>query len=77
MNVGTVANSGILLARIFHELVSRDRGEECATGLPQGIGSEAYLNSTSQGPIPEDARKDAHIPGRSRQFVKYPGKGKK
>jgi hypothetical protein len=32
-----------------------------------------YLNSTSQGPIPEDARKDYHIRGRSRQFVKYPG----
>jgi len=40
---------------------------------PQGIGSEAYLNSTSQGPIPEDARKDTHIRSRSRQFVKYPG----
>ena len=23
--------------------------------------SEAYLNGTSQGPIPEDARKDGHI----------------
>ncbi len=54
--------------------MSRERGEGCATGQPQGIGSEAYLNSTSQGPIPEDARKDAHIRGRSRQFVKYPGK---
>ena len=63
----------LVLARIFHELVSRDRGEECATGQPQGIGSEAYLNSTSQGPIPEDARKDGHIRGRSRQFMKYPG----
>jgi len=37
------------------------------------IEAEAYLNSTSQGPIPEDARKDGHIRGRSRQFVKYPG----
>jgi len=45
--------------------VSRDPGDDCATGQPQGIGSEAYLNSTSQGPIPEDARKDGHIPGRS------------
>ena len=50
----------------IHELVSRDRGEGCATGQPQGIGSEAYLNSTSQGPIPEDARKDGHISGRSK-----------
>ena len=61
------------VARIFHELLSRDRGEECATGQPQGVGSEAYLNSTSQGPIPEDARKDGHSRGRSRQFMEYPG----
>ncbi|MDH3850535.1 MAG: hypothetical protein OEV25_14145 [Deltaproteobacteria bacterium] len=54
-------------------MVSRDRGEGCATGQPQGIGSEAYLNSTSQGPIPEDARKDSHIHGRSNQCVKCPG----
>jgi hypothetical protein len=45
----------------------------CPTGQPQGVGSEAHLNSTSQGPIPEDARKDSHIPGRSRQLVKEPG----
>ena len=32
-----------------------------------------YLNSTSQGQIPEDARKNAHIRSRSRQLVKYPG----
>jgi hypothetical protein len=56
----------ILLAWMFHELSSRDRGEGCATGQTQGVGSEAYLNSTSQGePVlsevegtPEDARKD-------------------
>ncbi|MBT8406137.1 MAG: hypothetical protein KJP05_01660 [Deltaproteobacteria bacterium] len=30
-------------------------------GQPQGVGSEAYLNGTSQGPTPEDARKDDHI----------------
>ena len=35
-------------------------------GQPQGVGSEAYLNSTSQGPTPEDARKDGHIRGRSK-----------
>ena len=58
---------------MFHELLSRERGDGCATGQPQGIGTEAYLNSTSQGPIPEDARKDDHIHGRSRQFMKYPG----
>ncbi|UCF00997.1 MAG: hypothetical protein JSV14_11465 [Deltaproteobacteria bacterium] len=27
---------------------------------------EAYLNSTSQGPTPEDALKDSHILGRSK-----------
>ena len=61
------------LARMFHELLSRDRGDGCDTGQPQGVGSEAHLNSTSQGPTPEDARKDGQIHGRSRQLVKYPG----
>jgi len=28
--------------------------------------SEAYLNGTSQGPTPKDARKDGHIRGRSK-----------
>jgi len=28
--------------------------------------SEAYLNGTSQGSTPEDARKDGHIRGRSK-----------
>ena len=42
-------------------------------GQPQGAGSEAYLNGTSQGPTPEDARKDGHIHGRSKSFMKYPG----
>jgi hypothetical protein len=44
-----------------------------ATGPPQGVGFEAYLNGTSQGPTPEDARKDDHIRGRSKRFMKYPG----
>jgi hypothetical protein len=39
----------------------------------RGIGSESYLNGTSQGPTPEDARKDGHIRGRSKLFMKYPG----
>jgi len=39
----------------------------------RGIGSEAYLNGTSQVPTPEDARKDGHTRGRSRRFMKYPG----
>ena len=31
------------LARIFHEFLSRDHEDGCATGQPQGVGSEAYL----------------------------------
>ena len=61
------------LARIFHELLSRDHESGRATGQPQGVGFEAYLNGTSQGPTPEDARQDVHIRGRSKQFMKYPG----
>ena len=33
---------------------------------PQGVDPEAYLNGTSQGPTPEDAREDSHIRGRSK-----------
>jgi len=51
---------------MFHELVSGDREDGPATGQPQGVGPEVYLNSTSQGPTPEDAQKDVHIRGRSR-----------
>jgi hypothetical protein len=58
---------------MFHELMSRDREDGCATGQPQGVGSEAYLKGASQGPTPEDARKDGHIRGRSKRFMKYPG----
>ncbi|MEE9532408.1 MAG: hypothetical protein V3W52_15580 [Syntrophobacteria bacterium] len=47
-------------------MLSRDREDGRATGQPQGVGSEAYLNGTSQGPTPEDARKDGHIHGRSK-----------
>jgi hypothetical protein len=39
----------------------------------RGIGSEAYLNGRSQEPTPKDARKDGHIQGRSKQFMKRPG----
>jgi hypothetical protein len=61
------------LARIFHELLSRDHEDGRATWQPQGVGSEAYLNGTSQGLTPEDAKKDGHIRGRSKSFMKYPG----
>jgi hypothetical protein len=69
-------------ARIFHESPSRDRKDGSATGQPQGLGpggaglcarlntiqagTEAGPTSTSQGLRPENARKDAHIRGRSR-----------
>ena len=61
------------LARIIHELLSRDHEDGCATWQPQGVGYEAYLDGTSQGPTPEDAREDGHIRGRSKLFMNYPG----
>ena len=54
------------LARIIHEVLSRDQEDGRATWQPQGVGSEAYLNGTSQGPTPEDAKEDGHIRCRSR-----------
>ena len=62
----TILTNKTLLTRIFHELLSRDREDGSATWQPQGVGFEAYLNGTSQGPTPEDARKDSHIGGRSK-----------
>ena len=41
----------IALARIIHELVLRDCEDERATGQPQGLESEAYLNNTSQSEL--------------------------
>ena len=66
-----------MLAHIIHETVSRDHEDRRATGQPQGLALEAYLNSTSQGSRPEDARKDGHIRGRSSRVVSnagYPAK---
>ena len=54
------------LTRMFHELLLRDHEDGRATWQPQGVGSEAYLDGTSQELTPEDARKDGHIRGRSR-----------
>jgi hypothetical protein len=51
---------------MFHELLSRDHVDGRATGQPQGVGSELYLNGTSQEPTPEDALKGGHIRGRSK-----------
>jgi hypothetical protein len=65
------------LARIFHELVSRDREDGRATGQPSrgtaGLNPRRTLYGTSQGTTPEDARKDGNIRGRSKRFMKYPG----
>ena len=63
----------VALARIFHELPSRDGEDGRATWQPQELAPEAYLNGTSQGTRSEDAREDAHIHRRSRPFMKYPG----
>ena len=64
--MGRTEASTYPIARIFHEWLSRDREDGRATWQPQGVGPEAYLNGTSQGSTPEDARKDGHIRGRSK-----------
>ena len=51
---------------MLRELLSRDHEDGRATGQPQSVGLEAYLNGTPQGPTPEDARKDGHIRDRSK-----------
>ena len=62
---------------MFRELLSRDYEDGRATGQPQGVGPEAYLNGTSQGELvegtTEDARKNGHIRSRSKRFMKHPG----
>ena len=58
---------------MLRELLSRDHEDGRATGQPQGVGLEAYLNGTPQGPTSEDGRKDAHIRGHSKRFMEYPG----
>ncbi|MEJ2233600.1 MAG: hypothetical protein P8X67_06715 [Syntrophobacterales bacterium] len=50
---------------MIYELVLRDCEDGRSTGQPQGLESEAYLNSTSQGSRPEDARRGVHIYSRS------------
>ena len=53
-------------ARIIHELVLRDCEDERATGQPQGLESEAYLNSTSQSELVLSHAKEAlRTPGRT------------
>ena len=62
----TSCRKAVLRALIFHESLWRGREDGRVTWQPQGVGPEAYLNGTSQGPKPEDARKDGRIRGRSR-----------
>ena len=46
-------------------MVSRDREGDLATGQPQGLASEAYLNSTSQGePVLSLSKEHPRTPGR-------------
>jgi len=82
---------------MFHELLSRDHEGGCATRsagacaacratVPRhrGIGSEAYLNGTSQGePVLSLSKEHPRTPGRAaisvvavtpgREFMKHPG----
>ena len=54
------------LARIFHELLSRDREDGRAIWQPQGVGPEAYLNGTSQGELVLSLPKEhPRTPGRT------------
>ena len=48
------------------EEIQKEELMETLATAPQGVEPEAYFNSTSQGATPEDARKDAHIRGRSK-----------
>ena len=70
-NWGNNGSKKLPIVQMFHELLWRDHEDGCVTWQPQGGGSEAYLNGTSQEPTPEDARKDGHIRGRSKLFMEY------
>ena len=51
---------------MFNELPSRDREGACATGQPQGVGPEAYLNGASQGELVVSLSKEhPRTPGRT------------
>jgi hypothetical protein len=57
-----------VLARMFHELLSRDHADGRATWQPPRgtAGLVSVPDGTSQGPTPEDVRKGGHIRGRSK-----------
>ncbi|MDH3851340.1 MAG: hypothetical protein OEV25_01635 [Deltaproteobacteria bacterium] len=47
-------------------MLSRDHEDGRATWLPQGVGSEAYLNGTSQGePVLSLSKEHPRTPGRT------------
>ena len=56
-----------------HASKARRAGHRATVPRYRGVGPEAYLNGTSQRPTPEDTRKDGHICGRSKLFMKHPG----
>jgi len=50
---------------MFNELVLRDHEDGRATGQPQGVGPEAYLDGTSQGELVLSLSKEhPRTPGR-------------
>ena len=55
---------------MFHELLWRGHEDGGATGQPQGVGSEAYLNGTSQGELVLNvAEGTPEAPGRTAIFL--------
>jgi hypothetical protein len=69
---------------MFRELVSRDHEDGRATGQPsrgtaglvRGVPERYIAGGACPEPVegtPEDARKDGHIRGRSKRFMKHPG----
>ena len=51
---------------MFHELLSRDHEDGRATWHPQGVGSEAYLDGTSQEELVLSLSKEhPRTPGRT------------
>jgi hypothetical protein len=51
---------------MFHEIGSRDCKDGRATGSSQGLGPEAYFNSTSQGELVLSLSKEhPRTPGRT------------
>ena len=54
------------LARMFHELLWRDHEDGRATGQPQGVGPEAYLDGASRGELVVSLSKEhPRTPGRT------------